>query len=64
MDGPVATLNVTTAGLHTINVWMREDGARIDRVLLTNSRDLRRLAWAPKRARERLLPDARLNSED
>ncbi len=31
----VATLNVPSAGNHTINVWMREDGMRIDRVLLT-----------------------------
>ena len=37
MDGPVATLQVTSAGLHTINVWMREDGFRLDRLLLTTS---------------------------
>ncbi|HEX8747520.1 MAG TPA: kelch repeat-containing protein, partial [Pyrinomonadaceae bacterium] len=36
-DGPVATLNVTSAGLHTVNIWMREDGIRIDRLLLTTS---------------------------
>jgi hypothetical protein len=35
MDGPVATLQVTSAGLHTINVWMREDGFRLDRLVLT-----------------------------
>jgi subtilisin family serine protease len=37
MDGPVATINVSSAGLHTINVWMREDGLRVDRLLLTTS---------------------------
>jgi len=35
LDGPVATIDVTTPGLHTINLWMREDGVRIDRLLLT-----------------------------
>lgn len=37
MDGPVATIKVTTAGLHTVNIWMREDGLRVDRLLLTTS---------------------------
>jgi len=37
MDGPVASLTVASAGSHTINVWMREDGFRIDRLLLTTS---------------------------
>jgi len=38
MDGPVATIVVSSAGTHTLNVWMREDGIRIDRILLsTNS---------------------------
>ncbi len=35
--GAVATVNVTTAGLHTLNLWMREDGAAVDRLLLSNS---------------------------
>ncbi|MBN2440430.1 MAG: hypothetical protein JXJ04_03775 [Spirochaetales bacterium] len=29
------TVNVETSGLHTINIWMREDGTRIDKILLT-----------------------------
>jgi N-acetylneuraminic acid mutarotase/fibronectin type 3 domain-containing protein len=36
-DGPVATLAIPTAGTHTVNVWMREDGIAVDRVLLTTS---------------------------
>ena len=36
-DGPVATLVIPTAGVHTINVWMREDGFYLDRLLLTTS---------------------------
>jgi len=35
MDGPDATFNVTTAGIHTFNIWMREDGFVIDKIVLT-----------------------------
>ena len=35
MDGPVATFSVSSTGLHTVNVWMREDGFVVDKVLLT-----------------------------
>ena len=34
MDGPVATVNVTSAGVHTVNVWMREDGFIFDKLVL------------------------------
>jgi subtilisin family serine protease len=37
MDGAVATIKVTSAGLHIVNVWMREDGVRLDRLVLTTS---------------------------
>src|SRR5262249_44522953 len=37
MAGAVATLVVPSAGVHTINVWMREDGFRLDRLLLTTN---------------------------
>jgi hypothetical protein len=37
MDGVRATINVTTTGLHVLNVWMREDGTVVDKVLLTTS---------------------------
>ena len=33
--GTVATLNVTSTGLHTINVWMRESGTLLDKLVLT-----------------------------
>jgi len=33
--GVVRTINVATVGLHTLNLWMREDGVVVDRVLLT-----------------------------
>ena len=34
-DGTVATLNVTSTGVHTINVWMRESGTLLDKLVLT-----------------------------
>jgi len=37
MDGPVATINVSSAGVHTVNVWMREDGFVLDKLVLTVS---------------------------
>jgi glucose/arabinose dehydrogenase len=35
LDGAVATIVVSTPGLHTVNVWMREDGFILDKILLT-----------------------------
>jgi hypothetical protein len=37
MDGLVATVIVTTPGVHTVNLWMREDGFIADRVVITKS---------------------------
>jgi len=37
MDGTPATLVIPSAGLHTIHLWMREDGLRVDRLLLRTS---------------------------
>ena len=37
MDAVVATINVTSTGLHTINVWMREDGIVLDKLVLTSN---------------------------
>ncbi len=34
-DGPVATLEISAAGFNEINVWMREDGLVIDKLILT-----------------------------
>lgn len=35
--GSAATITVTNAGLNTLNLWMREDGAKIDRVAIADS---------------------------
>ncbi len=37
MDGPVATIDVPSAGVHTVNVWMREDAFIIDKIVLTTT---------------------------
>ena len=37
MDGVPATLIVGTSGLHTIHLWMREDGFKVDKLLLRKS---------------------------
>lgn len=31
----VVTIGITEPGLHTLNLWMREDGLRLDRIVLT-----------------------------
>ena len=33
------TIDVATAGDHTVNLWIREDGVRVDRILLTQDAD-------------------------
>lgn len=37
MGSAPATLVVSTPGLHTIHLWMREDGMRVDKILLRTS---------------------------
>lgn len=37
MDGHLATFNVSSVGVSTLHLWMREDGVRVDRILLTKS---------------------------
>src|SRR5262245_46673217 len=37
LDSVNATLSVTSTGVHTINLWMREDGFVADKVLLTTN---------------------------
>lgn len=39
MDGPRSTFEVTSVGIHTFNIWMREDGLIIDKIILTSNPD-------------------------
>jgi len=34
-DGVRASLNIPAAGIHAVNLWMREDGLAVDKILLT-----------------------------
>lgn len=34
-DGVRAKLNIPSAGIHAVNLWMREDGLAVDKILLT-----------------------------
>ena len=36
-SGQVLTINVATAGIHTVNVWMAKDGFRLDKLLITKT---------------------------
>jgi len=40
-DGAVATLNVTAAGTNLFQLWIREDGARIDRIVIATNANFR-----------------------
>jgi glucose/arabinose dehydrogenase len=37
MDGVSATISVPSTGVHTINLWMREDGFVVDKIVVTTS---------------------------
>lgn len=37
LDGAPATIIISTAGIHTFNIWAREDGFIIDKILLRTS---------------------------
>ncbi len=37
LDAAPATLVVSTPGLHTVHIWMREDGVRVDKIHLRTS---------------------------
>lgn len=36
-DGVIATINVPTTGRHTLNAWVRENGFKLDKIVLTKS---------------------------
>ncbi len=39
MDGVRSTFEVDSTGIHTFNVWMREDGLIVDKIVLTTNPD-------------------------
>ena len=36
----VVVINVTTVGTHTLNLWMREDGIKIDKIILKQAKNV------------------------
>jgi hypothetical protein len=58
MDGPLATINITTAGVHTINLWMREDGFVLDRILLARSTSVFPIGIGPAESPRQAAPIA------
>lgn len=36
VDGSLVTVDVSTTGVHTVNVWAREDGTMIDKIVVTD----------------------------
>ena len=40
MDGAPATITIGSAGPHTLSLYMREDGMRVDRLLLSTDAGL------------------------
>jgi len=40
MDNVRATIEVTAPGEQMLNIWMREDGTRLDKIVLTNDSSL------------------------
>jgi hypothetical protein len=47
MNGSVAMVNVPSAGEHTLNLWMREDGVVIDKLVLVASSSYRPSGTGP-----------------
>ena len=37
VDGTMATIEVLSPGIHTLNIWTHKDGFRIDKIVLVKS---------------------------
>jgi hypothetical protein len=48
IDGSVATIEVMSAGIHTLNIWMHKDGFRIDKIILVKSATYQPSGKGPK----------------
>jgi Ca2+-binding RTX toxin-like protein len=47
-DGARATINVQSAGINTFNLWMREDGLAVDKIILTTDANYRPTGEGPE----------------
>ena len=57
MDGPLATLQVSQAGLRNINLWMREDGFSVDKIVLTKNQNFVPTGTGPAESDRQSLPE-------
>ncbi len=46
-DGSRAKFDISTPGLHTINLWMREDGTNVDRIVITDELNSQLIGQGP-----------------
>ncbi len=51
MEGQRVRISVNSTGKHTLNLWMREDGARVDKIVLTTSSSYTPSGSGPANAR-------------
>lgn len=51
LDGPPAALSVPSTGAHTINLWFRESGVMVDKILLTTSSNYIATGYGPAETR-------------
>lgn len=51
MDNTPATIEITSTGRHTINLWMRESGVMVDKLLLTTSTNFSPVGYGPAETR-------------
>lgn len=58
MDGPVATVNVATTGVHVVDVWMREDGFIIDKLVITTDPSFAPTGLGPAESARQALPSS------
>lgn len=56
MDGRDATFNVGSPGNHTVNLWMREDGVIIDKVVITSRASYRPSGSGPAQSHQTSQP--------
>jgi hypothetical protein len=48
MDDPPSTFNVPSIGIHILNIWMRESGLVVDKIVLTTNPDYRPTGTGPE----------------
>jgi hypothetical protein len=52
-QGSPVTINVIQPGLHQLHIWQREDGLRLDRILLTTNNDYNPVGSGPPESKIR-----------